>query len=476
MPTPNMSDEELDELVRRSAEAYPEEIPLGGWLRMEDKLQAAATDRLVRQKVLRLFAVELAVVALLLLLWQGYKASNRINEVAQQPNNTAASIHKQPASSSKQQASTQRLAASTSDIASASLLSSSSTKSSLPAADRPTLSVAETSHRPLLIEMPLGAGSRRQVGATAVFHSEVALHKRQKVASNVERQLGATPSASLLEKEGTEATSRQETTYASSPKSLVVVPSLAVIPETFSSQPSELSPQAATLPAGPTGRQDTLAQQPLPSPSDSVARPQAKPARPTHRLLIGLLVAPSFSAVRRLETTGFGNDVGVRLEYRLTSRLRVRTGLTRSVKRYAVASTDYTIPASWTWRQGEYNVNADCRITEIPVDLRYDVVARPTYSVFASVGLTSLLMRYECYDYDFQVNGQTRTAVEKVFNGSNHTFGLLNLSGGVERALGSRWSVQAEPFLQLPLGEVGAGKVRLSSAGAAFSLKYGLLR
>ena len=187
-------------------------------------------------------------------------------------------------------------------------------------------------------------------------------------------------------------------------------------------------------------------------------------------------MAPSFSAVRRLETARFGNDLGVTLEYRLTSRLRVRASVIRSVKQYGAASSDYTIPASWPWRQGDYEVNANCRMTEIPLNLRYDVVSRPKYAVFASVGLSSLLMRYECYDYDYQVNGQPRTAVAEVYNGNNHAFGLLNLSGGVERPLGSRWSVQAEPFLQLPLGGVGAGKVRLTSGGAAFSVKYGLLR
>jgi hypothetical protein len=49
---------------------------------------------------------------------------------------------------------------------------------------------------------------------------------------------------------------------------------------------------------------------------------------------------------------------------------------------------------------------------------------------------------------------------------------VVNLSVGYERNLGRRFSWQAEPFLKLPLGGVGFGKVRLGSGGVFVSLKY----
>ncbi|MBC8082066.1 MAG: hypothetical protein H7Z21_02540 [Hymenobacter sp.] len=209
---------------------------------------------------------------------------------------------------------------------------------------------------------------------------------------------------------------------------------------------------------------------------DSTVPQRPAPVRPAHRLAVGVLGAPVLSAVRMLRTARAGGNLGLTLEYRLTDRLRVRTGLIRSIKRYAAASSDYTPPPEWHWYSSDYEVNAHCRITEIPLDLRYDLVSRPTYTVFAGVGLTSLLMRNERYAYDYWLNGQPRTAAAKVRAGTNHVFGLLTVSGGVEHPLGGRWTGQAEPFWQLPLGGVGAGKVRLSSVGAAFSLKYGLGR
>jgi hypothetical protein len=211
-------------------------------------------------------------------------------------------------------------------------------------------------------------------------------------------------------------------------------------------------------------------------PADSTKEPKKPAARPPYRVVLGLLGAPSFSAVRTAQSAQIGADYGLTLEYLLTPRLRVRAGLISSQKRYRAASSDYEAPASWQWFAGDYMLDANCRITEIPLDLRFDVLRRPTYALFTSVGINSLLMRNERYSYDWTMNGQTFTKTAQVVNGSNHFLSVLNLSVGIERPIGGRWSAQVEPFWQLPLGGVGAGQVKLSSAGASFSLKFGLIR
>jgi hypothetical protein len=211
-------------------------------------------------------------------------------------------------------------------------------------------------------------------------------------------------------------------------------------------------------------------------PADTTKEQKKPTPRPPYRVVVGLLGAPSFSAVRTPQTAQLGGDYGLTLEYLLTPRLRVRAGLISSQKRYRAASSDYEAPASWQWFAGDYMLDANCRITEIPLDLRFDVLRRPTYTLFTSVGVNSLLMRNERYSYDWTMNGQTFTKTALVVNGSNHFLSVLNLSVGVERPIGGRWSAQVEPFWQVPLGGVGAGKVHLSSAGASFSLKFGLIR
>jgi len=205
--------------------------------------------------------------------------------------------------------------------------------------------------------------------------------------------------------------------------------------------------------------------------------PPRRPApRPPYRVVAGLLVGPSASGVRTAQSARLGLDYGLTLEYRFTTRLRLRGGLLSSQKHYLAASTDYQAPTAWQWFPGTYDLVASCRVTEIPLDLRYDVVSRPAFTLFTSLGLNSLLMRNERYSYDWSMNGQTFTRSVQVLKGSNHFLSVLNVAVGFEKPLGTRWSVQAEPFWQVPLGGVGAGQIRLTSAGASFSLKYGLLR
>lgn len=243
--------------------------------------------------------------------------------------------------------------------------------------------------------------------------------------------------------------------------------------------PDSVAPRRIAFLSGATPTiPDTLTPRPGSRLTDSTTSivAQRPPVLVPYRLLLSVLAAPSASAVRTARSARLGGDFGLTLEYRLNSRLRVRAGLSSSQKRYDVPNSEYQAPANWQWFPAEYQIEANCRVTEIPLDLRYDVLRGPVYTVFTSLGINSLLMRDERYSYDKEANGQLFTKSAHVVNGSNHLFSALRFSAGVERALGGRWAGQAEPFFQLPLGGIGAGQVRLSSAGVAFSLKYGLWR
>lgn len=213
-------------------------------------------------------------------------------------------------------------------------------------------------------------------------------------------------------------------------------------------------------------------------PADSLNQ-KPRPLLSAYRFRVGLVGAPEFSTVRADRLVKPGSSLGVTLEYQLGRRWRVSAGYLYTNKLYAARGTDYTLPAGYTMPHGYVisNVDAACRIVDIPFNLRYDLWQRPRYQLFVSAGLSSLLMRREQYTYDYDlVYGKPVAPYSwELDNGSQHVLKVLNLSAGYERAVGLRWTVQAEPFVKLPLAGVGFGAVRLSSAGVFFSLKYGLL-
>jgi hypothetical protein len=481
-----MSDEELDALFQRGAAAYPDEMPPAAWARMETKLDEAARTQHLRRKVGRFFAGELLLIALL--LWQVARlaAPSAASKTSHhQPDASQVAAHTSAATSAKSSI-PQLFTTATPDHATPALAPTTGSRYHLTTA--PPAALATTASEPALAP----ATSRAAASSLARATSKQLVNASRKAAHLPTATPGKTITAGMA---GWQASSRRRGKQPqlltgtggylgrSQAKSARATTSLqedelAQANSTSAGEPVALLDERVTaLPTAPYSLPAVLrpaaAQQ---SVVDTAQPPRRRAPRPPYRVLVGLLAGPSFSGVRTAETARLGIDYGLTLEYRFSPRVRVRAGLLSSQKRYLAASTDYTAPTAWQWFAGTYDLTANCRITEIPLDLRYDVLQRPTYAVFTSVGFNSLLMRDERYSYDWTMNGQTFTKSAEVRKGSNHFLSVLNVSVGFEKALGQRWSAQVEPFWQFPLGGVGAGKVRLTSAGAAFSLKFGLVR
>jgi hypothetical protein len=515
-----MSDEELDALFQRGAAAYPDEMPPAAWVRMETKLDDAARTQRLRRKVGRFFAAELLLIALL--LWQLARVTTPTADLKTNYQPVASQAAARPTAPTEValNGSSTNSVVRRADIAPA--LGSGTIP--VPSFDTTPTPHSNTALEPRSYTAPAPSATPRRSPITSTFPPPAASATRATAANASGPTLvPATTSLATLTparaaKQPLASAARTVLAKGAADKEKTVAIAQAgkerrgqrplKTPQIFagagerfahlqanSVPASDLARAAAAKQAAVAGPVDLLAERiaslavvryPLPEllrqsaaqqpAADTMPPPQRHAPRPPYRVLVGLLAGPSFSGVRTIQTAQLGTDYGLTLEYRFSARLRVRAGLLSSQKRYLAASTDYEAPAAWQWYAGTYDLTASCRVTEIPLDLRYDVLHRPTYAVFTSLGLNSLLMRDERYSYDWTANGQTFTKSAEVRKGSNHFLSVLNVSVGFEKSLSQRWSAQVEPFWQVPLGGVGAGKVRLTSAGAAFSLKFGLVR
>lgn len=192
------------------------------------------------------------------------------------------------------------------------------------------------------------------------------------------------------------------------------------------------------------------------------------------RLYLGLVAAPDVSTVKMADFQPPTPNLGITLEYRLTNRLRVSTGLLRGTKNYRARRQDYDWSYYPSAATGNFEwVDGSCTILDVPLNLRYAMLARPHYQVLGSIGLSSLFMQHETYAYDVVYSGYQHHWQRSFTNENQHWFSVLNLSVGYERNLSRHWRLQAEPYVKLPLGGVGAGKVQLASGGVFFGVKYG---
>ncbi|HLG38940.1 MAG TPA: hypothetical protein VI461_04690, partial [Chitinophagaceae bacterium] len=161
---------------------------------------------------------------------------------------------------------------------------------------------------------------------------------------------------------------------------------------------------------------------------------------------------------------------GAGVGYTIKNRFAIRTGFYTARKVYTAAKEDYKPsvqpPAPYLDR-----IDADCKVYEIPLNIAYNFGKSEKQNMFASAGLSSFIMKKETYDYVYLYPGSPVPYIhtKTVENEYKHYFSVLTISGGYQRKINKVLSFSAEPYVKLPLGGVGYGKVKLSSAGILFS-------
>jgi hypothetical protein len=110
---------------------------------------------------------------------------------------------------------------------------------------------------------------------------------------------------------------------------------------------------------------------------------------------------------------------------------------------------------------------------DIPLNVRYDF-STGRNKWFVQSGLTSYLMLNEKYDYVYASNYTNQTWQSWEGKTGFYVAAEANVSFGVERKIGKRMTIQAEPFFKAPLANVGFGNVKLITTGLFISSKIEL--
>lgn len=223
----------------------------------------------------------------------------------------------------------------------------------------------------------------------------------------------------------------------------------------------------------------------IPAFAQSVSEPagnkSSKPLR-DRGLSIRGAVSPDLSAIGLKNFAKPGTNYGLLVEYRFNKRFSAQAGFFQSNKVYKATPDQYEWPTRWAgWKVKPIGVQATCTMFDIPINLRYDLVLRPLDSGrpparwFVSSGITTYIMKKEKYDYSYENPEdpliRVRTWSTKT---GRYNFSNLNLSMGYERPINRRFSWQVEPFMKVPLKQVGYFKINLLSTGAFLSMRYRL--
>lgn len=224
---------------------------------------------------------------------------------------------------------------------------------------------------------------------------------------------------------------------------------------------------------------DSVKSEPEEIKTDSVAELTDKPSPKEEKVKTGsgislkAVISPDFSSVNFFSASKPGINYGLLAGYSFNNRWSVYTGVIYSKKLY----TSTEIEEAYSSNGHDYPVKeleGDCRILDIPINVYYTFFPERTFSLRAGLGFSSYIMRKEDYVYCVDNYGNDVYYEQQVRGKNNEWFKVMNVSLMVSKKLTSRLSAEFEPFVKAPLAGVGEGKVSLVSMGAFINVKFDL--
>lgn len=191
------------------------------------------------------------------------------------------------------------------------------------------------------------------------------------------------------------------------------------------------------------------------------------------KLALNLGFSPDYSKVLASKFGPMGYNLQVILDFRISNKWALRAGIIKSKKLYDAYPEDYTWPVKWGKPSSPLKeVTAACDMLDIPVSLSYQVLQKGPNKLYTSLGITNYKMMKEKYEYWYENDADPNLKWRK-WEGSSGFFGagIVNMSVGLERKLTNFLSFQIEPFVKIPVKNVGFGNVKLLTTGIFLNIK-----
>ena len=204
----------------------------------------------------------------------------------------------------------------------------------------------------------------------------------------------------------------------------------------------------------------------LPTPLQEASKKKKKLQSSVKGLYAGILLGVDWSSVNAQSIKHSGMQGGILIGYKASQRLSLESGIYWDRKYYFTDgkyfNTDkiYQPPSSKL-----LVVNGYCQMIEIPLDVKYNFRTKSKSEWFSLAGLSSYFMSKQGYDYTFVHNNYSYDKHYEYNTKSTNIFTVINFSAGYSRFISPNISVRFQPYIKIPISEIGTGKLPVSSAG-----------
>jgi len=192
--------------------------------------------------------------------------------------------------------------------------------------------------------------------------------------------------------------------------------------------------------------------------------------------MIGFQVAPDYNGISFLHDKTVSTVIGGQLSYRITRRWSVSAGVLYNNKKYSGEAEYYQMPEGYWLRKTNGiipdDISGSCRVIDIPIMATFHFLQMGVVSFTASAGIGSYLLLDEKYDYEFLQDNPGASTHWQSNENSSAAFSIANFAMGIAFQTSRKTEVTIEPYLKIPLKQIGWANVNLYSTGMLFTLKY----
>lgn len=217
---------------------------------------------------------------------------------------------------------------------------------------------------------------------------------------------------------------------------------------------------------------------PIRYPDESTIQENSRERLP-RRWSIGVTVAPDFNGVGAAENYRLAWEVGILGAYSLHPKWRLSTGVLYAKKSYKASGDQYSPPEGY-WDNATYGIiperiDAACGIIDIPLNITYLWNSNSRFRFTTTTGLSNYIILNEDYRYEYGDDAPYNDYNEwSTDENSTAFFGMINVAIGVEWEFRPGLDLAIEPYLKVPVKEIGFGNVPLTGTGVFFTIRKNL--
>lgn len=151
----------------------------------------------------------------------------------------------------------------------------------------------------------------------------------------------------------------------------------------------------------------------------------------------------------------------------------MNTGIVFVSNQYEAYGEDYHAPSRY-WKNGAVAEQAygECKMIDIPLNLRYNFFIRNNHQLFISCGASTYFLLKEDYYFEYEQDDPDLPEHWGTGEMTVYPFGIENISIGYQYLFGNKSSLQVEPFIKFQTIGIGWGNDDLHTIGAYFIYKY----